>query len=633
MYNYRNWLFSLGLLLYILLFSSYVAFNYFQKKEAIIESIDKELYYAAVNLPLIAPENFHHKNMHQKTYTKEENLKFIKKLSLFVKTTHIKYLYAFIMKDEKILFTLSSATDEELSSGQDLSFYLTPYDEDDGTIFDAFKTQNPSYTYGKDHWGSFRSLALPLVSEDGTHYVVGADIEIDSLDDIFSASLSELLWFIFPIVVLMIIYLLIGIYVHIRLENIISKRTQEIEQFSHVETLTGLPNRKSLTRFLEDNEPRHLAIFNVNRFQVVNDLYGNKVGDLLIVEIARTLGLFIQDSDLILYKLHADEFALLGSSKKRQEEFILLLERIVAQLEENIFIVDEHNLTLTVSVGIASLVNDPLIAANVALKESRRVNKKIYIYEKHLDLAAEVKHNQEVIAEIYSAIENHRIFPYFQPIYDVKQAKVTKYESLMRLERKSGEVVAPYYFLEISHQARIYPKLSMIMLEGVLQKALQHPDKSFSFNLSAVDIENSTSSQEIISMIKASSVAHQLTLEILESEGFSSYEVLAKFISEVKKHGVSVAIDDFGSGYSNFAEIAKLDIDFLKIDGSLVKKVIEDIHYEHIIVAIVKFSKSLKLKTIAEFVENEALAEKLMSLGVDMLQGYYIGKPIATCDS
>ena len=541
MYNYRNWLFSLGLLLYVLLFSSYVAFNYFQKKEAIIESIDKELYHAAVNLPLIAPENFHHKNMHQKSYTKEENLKFIKKLSRFVKTTHVKYLYAFIKKDEKILFTLSSATDEEIANGQDLSFYLSPYDEDDGTILDAFNTQNPSYTYGKDHWGSFRSLALPLISDDGMHYVVGADIETDSLDDIFSASLSELLWFIFPIVVLMLIYMLIGVYVHFRLENIISKRTQEIEQFSHVETLTGLPNRKSLTRFLEDDEPRHLAIFNVNRFQVVNDLYGNRVGDLLIIEITRAVSLFIKDSGLTLYKLHADEFALVGSYKIQQEKFILLLERIVAQLEEKLFIVDGHNLSLTVSVGIASLVNDPLIAANVALKESRRVNKKIYIYENNLDVVAEVKHNQEVISEIYTAIENHKVFPYFQPIYDVKQAKVSKYESLMRLEKKSGEIVAPYYFLEISHQARIYPKLSMIMLELVLQKALQHPDKSFSFNLSAVDIENTSRAEEIIHLIKESSVAHQLTLEILESEGFSSYKVLAQFISEAKKYGVTVA--------------------------------------------------------------------------------------------
>jgi EAL domain-containing protein (putative c-di-GMP-specific phosphodiesterase class I) len=237
-----------------------------------------------------------------------------------------------------------------------------------------------------------------------------------------------------------------------------------------------------------------------------------------------------------------------------------------------------------------------------------------------------------VIAEIHDAIKNKRIFPYFQPIYSVKTSKVIKYESLMRIQLRDGSIVAPAYFLEISHQAKLYPKLSMMMLEAVLEQAKEYPKMHFSFNLSAVDIEDIVMAEFILRTLKSSSVAKQLTLEILETEGFHSYKTLALFISEVKSYGVTVAIDDFGSGYSNFAEIVELNVDYLKIDGSLVKQITTDPHYEHIIIAIIKFAQSLDLQTIAEFVEDETLAQRLIAMGVDMLQGYYIGRPKATCD-
>ena len=631
MYHYRNLAFLLGLVLYILLFAGYINYSYQKDKKSILQEIDKELYNAAINLPLLLPENFHHKDMQPSDYSKEENLKLIKRLSKFVQTTRLEYIYALVIRDKKYHVSAASATQAELKEKKGISFYLDLYEENDEIFNTVLKENKVIYNTLKDSWGEFRAIAIPLIAEDGTRYIVGADIRLDFVDTTFHDAFYDLMLFLLPIVLLMFIYLLVGIYFHLRLEKIIYYRTKEIQEFNLMDTLTSLPNRKSLVKTLAENSKVHLAIVNTDGFQVVNDLYGNVIGDKLIIEMARSLGLFIEHSGLKLFKLHADEFAILAQKDMRQFDFLLLLERIVAQLHEKIFVIEDNSMSVLVSVGAASMVEVPLINANVALKEARKRNKRIYLYESHLDIAAEIAHNQKVIAEIHQAIEDDKIYPHFQPIYDVALGKIVKYESLMRMEKIDGTIESPYYFLDIAHQSKLYNTLSIVMLEKVLDNAKEHPDMLFSFNLSAIDIEDTSIAEKILRILKYSHVAHQLTLEILETDGFRSYKTLAVFIAEVKSYGVDIAIDDFGSGYSNFAEIVELDVDYLKIDGSLVKNIMHDTHYEHIVIAIIKFAHSLELKAIAEFVEDEALAEKLMLMGIDMLQGYHIGRPQACC--
>lgn len=633
MYHYRNFFFILGLVLYIFLFAGYINFSYLKDKEAILKDIDKELYNTAITLPLILPEGFHHKNMKISDYSKEESLKQIKKLSEFVKTTRLEYIYAIVPKDGKFYVTVSSATDDELLFSYDLAYYFDLYDKaEDHEILDAVLiSKEAHYSNTSVENASYRRMLLPMQASDGSWFIVGADMATALVNKSYGIAIRELFYFLLPIFLLMLIYLVVGIYFHARLEKIVQERTKEIQAFSLVDTLTGLPNRKSLVKALAEDSQVHLAILNANGFQVVNDLYGNAVGDKLIIAMARSLELFIKDTGLKLYKLHADEFALLSLSDIRQFDFLVLVERIIAQLHEKIYVIDNNKMSVIVSVGVASMVEVPLINATVALKEARKRNKKIYLYESHLDLAAEIAHNQKVISEIHTAIYEKKIYPHFQPIYDVKQAKIVKYESLMRMEKSDGTVEAPLYFLDIAHQSKLYNKLSTMMLQAVLAKAKDHPDINFSFNLSAVDIEDMVMAEKILTILKRAKIGKQLTLEILETEGFHAYKTLAVFIAEVKSYGVEVAIDDFGSGYSNFAEIVELDVDYLKIDGSLVKKIILDSHYEHIVTAIIKFAHSLGLKSVAEFVESEDLAQKLIEMGVDMLQGYYIGRPQANC--
>jgi c-di-GMP phosphodiesterase len=632
MHNYRNIFFFLALLLYALFFVGYIAFSYTEDKSRIIKQIDKELYSTATTLPLLLPKNFHHQNMLSTDYTNSESLEYTKVLSKFIAQTNVETLYSIVEHNGSYYYTTASSNDKAMKGQRDLIYYFDAYDKNYFSYSKIQQHEKVVYEDMLNEEDGFRTVSIRMQSEDGKEYIVVAQISLKQLKIILHNALNKLLYFVAPIVLLMLVYLVLGVYFHLRLERLVESRTSEISKLNKLDGLTRFPNRKALIEVLDNRFNTHLALMNIDGFQIVNDLYGNKVGDKLLVELSRLLAVFVDEENIQFFKLHGDEFAFVGTKEMREYDFLLLMERFISQVGEQEFEIDENKIKVMVSVGVASMNSTPLISANIALKEARKTNKNIYLYESHLDISAELAHNQEIIGLIHEAIENKKVLPFFQAIYSTKDQCVEKYESLMRLEKSDRTVMVPYDFLDIAHQTKLYDKLSAMMLEAVLEKALANPNRNFSFNLSASDIEDRSRRESIIRSIQHANVSHQLTLEILETEGFSSYKVLAEFISEVKACGVKVAIDDFGSGYSNFAEVVGLNIDYLKIDGSLVRDVLHNSDYEHIIAAIISFGHSLNLEIIAEFIENEMIAKKLELMGVDMLQGYYIGKPTVSCD-
>jgi EAL domain-containing protein (putative c-di-GMP-specific phosphodiesterase class I) len=165
----------------------------------------------------------------------------------------------------------------------------------------------------------------------------------------------------------------------------------------------------------------------------------------------------------------------------------------------------------------------------------------------------------------------------------------------------------------------------------ILQKTLeiaQHYPFEFSVNLSAEDISSTEDREEIIRLLtQHRDLCGRLIFEILESEEIKDYEVTTEFISTVKGLECRIAIDDFGSGYSNFEKILLLDIDMLKVDGSLIRRIDRDRHSELIVRTILDFARLAGWETIAEFVHSKAVYDKVVGMGFDYIQGYYVGKP------
>ncbi len=146
-------------------------------------------------------------------------------------------------------------------------------------------------------------------------------------------------------------------------------------------------------------------------------------------------------------------------------------------------------------------------------------------------------------------------------------------------------------------------------------------------NLSIDDIKDANTVQEIINTIIKTNTASRIVFEILESEGIENYDEVEGFITQIKSLGAKIAIDDFGTGYSNFEHILKLNVDYIKIDGSLIKNIEENKKHQIIVETIVDFAKKMGSKTIAEFVCNENIFSIVKNIDVDFLQGFYIGKP------
>jgi EAL domain-containing protein (putative c-di-GMP-specific phosphodiesterase class I) len=226
-----------------------------------------------------------------------------------------------------------------------------------------------------------------------------------------------------------------------------------------------------------------------------------------------------------------------------------------------------------------------------------------------------------------NAIKRDDILVYFQPIFENTTGKINKYECLIRVCNRDGEILSPASFLNVVKETRLYADITEIMIRKSIS-IMENTPYEFSINLSIGDLIDKKFNNFIREIFHRNrGIAKRITFEIVESEGIENYQVVHDFIHEMKEYGCKMAIDDFGAGYSNFEHILRLDVNYLKIDSSMIKNIDTDIYSQIIVETIVNFVKKLDIEIIAEFVHSEKIFHKVKALGVDYSQGYYIGKP------
>jgi EAL domain-containing protein (putative c-di-GMP-specific phosphodiesterase class I) len=234
-----------------------------------------------------------------------------------------------------------------------------------------------------------------------------------------------------------------------------------------------------------------------------------------------------------------------------------------------------------------------------------------------------------MITLIKKALETDGVKPFFQPIYNFHTDKIEKFECLMRIIDEKDEVVLPFKFLDIAKKTKLYPKLTNKMIE---KSAIFFKDTSyeFSINLTVEDLLNDDTMEFLLHTIKDNEIEDKIVLEIVESEHIDNYDEAIRILDRFKSIGVRIAIDDFGSGYSNFDYLIRLKADYVKIDGSIIKQIESDESAKELVLSIVRFAKKSNMKIIAEFVSSEKIANILRDIGVDYAQGFYYGKPEQT---
>lgn len=440
-------------------------------------------------------------------------------------------------------------------------------------------------------------------------------------------TLSNFISVIFVASIMYIIYLFFGLE-NARKNQI--KLTQKLEQRAMTDRLTSLKNRFAFEQEeTELIERSAMLLINVDGFKNINDFYGRELGDEYLKFLSQIVAQF-NDLSIVheIYRVGSDEFGVLVETRNR-DRLIGLASRFIEQIESSSFSYQNINLGIQVSVGVSTVL--PLLEkADIALRKIKKTRNKFMLYEGDHSWEEQVKANLSMMHFIREAIEHDYIEPHFMPIMDNVDLRVVGYECLIRLRDKQGRLYYPNEFLHIAKEGRLYGQLTRIMFDKCLEK-FSYIDYSFSINLSIDDIEDHEISDYIIvRLIKYPEVARRLTLEILESEGVQNYSVLQSFIERVKFCGCKIAIDDYGTGYSNLQHLVKLRVDNLKVDGSLIEPMADDVSSYVAVRAIVEMAQDLGIEvTTAEFVSSERVYTVVKSLGITQSQGYYIGQASA----
>ncbi len=391
----------------------------------------------------------------------------------------------------------------------------------------------------------------------------------------------------------------------------------------YMDSLTSLPNFIKLQKDLEVVDEFSFVIVDIDKFKQINNFYGIKVADFILEELGRLLQT-ICALDAQVYRMNADLFGLLYSKNIEKE----VVKNIIEKVHSHNFKYKFADINIRISIGYLSNNSNKIIEkTELALSEAKRTNKCFIQYDNSLELEDEYMMNMLWTQKVEEALENDNIVPYFQPMKSVKTQVIDKYETLMRLE-DIDRVYTPDYFIEASQKANLYPQLTQRMIKKVFEYFIQKDTPiKFSLNFALEDIKNKETTSLLIECLKNYKYSSNVIIELLETQEISDFDALNQFINEVKVYGAKIAIDDFGSGYSNFNYILNLNIDIVKLDSSLIENI--DINNEAFLVVenITKVVRALKLEVIAEKVHTQAIEDILIELDIDYLQGYHIGKP------
>ncbi|WP_404367810.1 EAL domain-containing protein [Marinobacter sp.] len=411
-------------------------------------------------------------------------------------------------------------------------------------------------------------------------------------------------------------------------------------QASYTDRLTGLPNRARLLKDLEKlNSPKGdcLVIINLDRFREINSLFGSACGDTVLQALARQLQRFIGDSgkifDARLYRLSGDEFALLGPAIPEPVARALASD-LSSFIRNQQICWQEQQLSVDATTGIAFWKNDGeqtlpdglLTHATIALRQAREQMRNYQIYDAGDQIERIYERNLYWARRLKNALDKDQIIPHFQPIHDNQIMRVTKYECLARMAGPDGEIISAGGFLGIAGKLRLDRQITRIMIEKSFAR-FRDEACDFSVNLSYADLVEPEILQLILAQLKSRDIGNRVIFEILESDGIRNYSEVLHFIDQVKQFGCQIAIDDFGTGYSNFEHLLRLNVDIIKIDGSLIRHLHEDHTAFAVTRGIVEFARGLGISTVAEFVHSEEVQAKVVELGIDFSQGELFQMP------
>ncbi|MDX1295351.1 MAG: EAL domain-containing protein [Sulfurimonadaceae bacterium] len=414
----------------------------------------------------------------------------------------------------------------------------------------------------------------------------------------------------------------------LRRENTVLTRLKERLQYSlNHDRLTRLKNRNSYESLIESLKSPKILLVNIVKFKFFNDFYGTDTGDMILKKVGGMLEEVLKDEEAVCHRIGGDEFAIIFDETETAV-IEAVAGRISTMFEEERF--EINDISMHISINMAISEHRPLLeTADMAIKHLKaNPTGNLLHYSPELNVKEQIQSNIEMTQTLRSALFDDRLIPYYQPIMDLESREVIKYEALARLRKEDGTVLTPFAFLPVAYNTPLYYQITRIMITKSMEYFADKPYR-FSINLGMQDLEDESIVSMILGQLSSygSEVASRMDIELLETENLSNKEKVKTFIKEVKTFGCRIAIDDFGSGFSNFSHLSEFDIDIVKIDGSLIKEVTTNEQHYKTVKAIMSLVTELGIESVAEFVQDEKSATLLSDLGVMHAQGFYFGRP------
>ncbi len=417
-------------------------------------------------------------------------------------------------------------------------------------------------------------------------------------------------------------------------------------QFSH-DTLTRTANRNTLQQsinhlhnnYIRKRSTYSLLLLDIDRFKLINENYGHKSGDLLLQMIAERMQHFIRDKDN-LGRWGGEEFMCILPDADINTA-CKIAERLCQNIAEAPFIIYDHEVPVTVSIGVANYPKDGSTpeglyrVADTTLHQAKQNGRN------------RIHSSRQTTKSVFSkgsllekALNENRIVPVYQAIFDLKSGEQVAEEALARIQNTDGSLIAAHEFIDAAVELQMVHRIDSQIIKKMISRCVESYKKQPNtlphfVNLSADLLRHPQLVKEIIQFAKekydeceqSNCAEKPIVIEITEQELLGDMDEVKVLLAPFIEFGMPLAIDDFGSGYSSLTYLADLPISYLKFDGGLIKRVAYEDRARKIINGIQKMAESLNLITIAEHIEDQATLDVLQELGVSWGQGYFSAKP------
>lgn len=416
-----------------------------------------------------------------------------------------------------------------------------------------------------------------------------------------------------------------------------------MEYLANHDVLTGLPNRSVLYRTMSralkecgDHHKMALLLVDLDRFKEINDTLGHLAGDKVLKQLAQRLESMLSDTRGLVTRLGGDEFAIFLSNLRNPQHAVVLAHKVLDSISL-VFEVEGLRTEIGASIGVAIFpdqaqdVSTLMRFADVAMYRAKTCLQGVAVYDSAFDPHSPKR--LELMGALGRAIRENQLLLHFQPKIQLSSNRVYGFEALLRWNHPDLGFIPPADFIPIAeHSNLIYP-MTLWVLENGIRHCKHWLDQGFeismAMNLSARNLLDDRIALDLKRLLRQYELpGHLVELEITESTIMADPSRAEAALARIHRLGVKLSVDDFGTGYSSLAYLKRLPVQTLKIDSSFVRSMLDDEQDEIIVNSTIHLAHNLGLKVVAEGVESPAVYQKLVDLGCDQAQGFYMGKPL-----